>query len=132
MMRDLIITNVNRCVENLSKILSETCSNPSEELPTMADSSSINNNNQQTSSRMRRAFYEGIQSRSVQVNLLSNRSIDPLPIDIEKDLKKRDVTSLHCFFSYSEIKTKGKASKDYRMELFCIEVHPSVWPWVNL
>jgi hypothetical protein len=48
-MRNMIFKNVNLCVENLSKILSESCSNSEEELTTLQKTSSLisamNNNN---------------------------------------------------------------------------------------
>jgi len=44
-MRNMILKNVNLCVENLSNILSESCSNDEEQLTTLRDLSSIMNNN---------------------------------------------------------------------------------------
>jgi hypothetical protein len=52
-MRNMILQNMNLCVENLSKILSESCSNTDEQLTTLHKSSSLIsaiNNNQEKSS----------------------------------------------------------------------------------
>ena len=114
MMRDLILTNVNRCVKNLSKILGETCSNPSDELPTVTDSSSINNNNRQTSSRMRRAFYEGIQSSSVQVNLLSSQPIDWSSSNWYREGSEKERCHIHALFPFVDIPTRSRRREKHR------------------
>jgi len=60
-MRNMILKNVNLCVENLSKILSESCSNTEEQLTTLQNSPSVistMNNNQQKSSAINSKLFK--------------------------------------------------------------------------
>lgn len=49
-MKDIILKNVNLCVENLSKILTESCPNTEDQLTTLQNSSSSISNVQQIAS----------------------------------------------------------------------------------
>jgi hypothetical protein len=61
-MRNMILKNVNLCVENLSNILSESCSNDEEQLTTLRDLSSIMNNNN-NNHKLTEEIYENIHSK---------------------------------------------------------------------
>jgi len=68
-MKNMILKNVNLCVENLSKILSESCSNTEEQLTILQNSSSFistMNNNQQKSS-IKQDIYKNIHWKFFQV-----------------------------------------------------------------
>jgi hypothetical protein len=60
----MILKNVNLCVENLSKILSESCSNTEEQLTTLQNSEM--NNNQQKSS-ITQNIYKNLHSKLFKV-----------------------------------------------------------------
>ncbi|CAF3352552.1 unnamed protein product [Rotaria sp. Silwood1] len=61
LMRKIILKNVNLCVENLSKILNESCSNTEKQSTALYDSSSFTslmNNNNQSKSSIRQDIYK--------------------------------------------------------------------------
>jgi hypothetical protein len=65
-----ILKNVNLCVENLTKILSESCSNTEEQLTTLQNSPSFIstiNNNQQKSSSITQNIYKNLHSKLFKV-----------------------------------------------------------------
>ncbi|CAF1022317.1 unnamed protein product [Rotaria sordida] len=89
LMRNIILENVNLCVENLSKILNESCSNNEKQLTTLYNSSSfislMNNNNNKLKSSIRQDIYKNKHSDLFQheesLDSLNNENNNTNPIE---------------------------------------------------
>ncbi|CAF3404634.1 unnamed protein product [Rotaria socialis] len=62
LMRNIILKNVNLCVDNLSKVLSESCSNNEKQSATLQDSISFDNSKSKT--LIQQDIYQNIHSQS--------------------------------------------------------------------
>jgi hypothetical protein len=103
-MRNTILKNVNLCVENLSKILSETYSDNEDDLTTLPNPSSIispiNNNNNSTKKlipSIREDIYENIHSKLFQVCFPLYKCIG----EFETFVNKEDKEMSHIFSVFS-------------------------------
>ncbi|CAF1628920.1 unnamed protein product [Rotaria magnacalcarata] len=83
LMRNIILKNVNLCVDNLSKVLSESCSNNEKQSVTLQDSISFDNN--KSKALIQQDIYQNIHSQlfkkhdenfnSNQISLLNGNNI---------------------------------------------------------
>jgi hypothetical protein len=60
LMNDRILTHINRCVDNVSKLLKNTCSNECKQSMAHIDRSSMNNNNENNST-MKRIYRQSVE-----------------------------------------------------------------------